>query len=317
MDKHKTQRNFRFKEVFFLDNNEKDLITRIKEKLETLSPRQKVVADYILLNYTKAAFMSVSALARATKTSESTIVRLAVTLGYPGYPEMRAAMQDLVKEKLTTIDRISSIPDTEGSESILWEVIQDDLDTLKRAITEISEETFEEVVNSILEANSIYIVGLRSSFSLAHFLGFYLSWFFKNIHVVGSNIESIFEIMASVEEGDLVIAFGFPRYTKRTLQLLDLAKQKGAKVISITDEHSPLTQHSDVALIVPFTQISVVDSFVVPFSTLNAIIATIAARKKEEIKSKLKELETIWKENQVYWIEKELKIKEIRREQEK
>ncbi len=281
---------------------DKDLLTRIREKLPKLSPRQKAVAEYILQNYTKAAFLSTSALGRATGTSESTVVRLAVSLGYPGYPEMRAAMQDLVKERLTTLDRIYS-PIESSEENVLWDVLQTDFDTLKRAFTEISEEDFLQVVKLILNANSIYIVGLRSSYSLAHFLGFYLSWFFKNIHVVGSNIEGTFEVMASVEEGDLIIAFGFPRYTRRTLELLALGKKKGAKTVVMTDEHSPLTQYADISLIVPFAQISVVDSFVVPFSALNAIIALIAVECREKIKGKLEELEHIWQENRVYWVE--------------
>ncbi|MBU3175580.1 MurR/RpiR family transcriptional regulator [Clostridium estertheticum] len=284
-----------------MENSKQDLMRTIQFKLPRLSKGQKLIAEYILKHYDKAAFMTADKLGESIGVSESTVVRFASELGFSGYPKLQKSLQQLIRNKLTTVQRIELSNDYMTQENALNSVLKADMENIKTTLENINYETFDEIVNSLFKAKKIYIIGLRDSSSLAEFLGFYLNFILDNVKVVAYGVSDIFEQLLNVDEQDIVIGIGFPRYTMRTIEALDFAKSKNANIIVITDSLlSPLAEKANYTLIAQSNVTSFVDSLVAPFSVINALIIAVGLREKEKISSTFSTLENIWEEYKVY-----------------
>ncbi|MGK0467274.1 MurR/RpiR family transcriptional regulator [Clostridium sp.] len=284
-----------------MENNKQDLMRSIQVKFPRLSKGQKLIAEFILKHYDKAAFMTAAKLGISVGVSESTVVRFANELGFSGYPKLQKSLQELIKNKLTTVQRIELSNDFITQENALKGVLKADMENIRATLEKINHKTFEDVVNSLFKAKKIYIIGLRSSTALAEFLGFYLNLILDNVKVVTYGVSDIFEQMINLSEVDVVIGIGFPRYAKRTIEALAFAKSRNAEVIAITDSLlSPLAAKADNTLIAQSNMASFVDSLVAPLSVINALIIAVGLREKEKISSTFATLEDIWEEYQVY-----------------
>lgn len=284
-----------------LNDNSKDLMRLIQNKFSRLSKGQKLIAEYILKNYDKAAFMTAAKLGISVGVSESTVVRFANELGFSGYPKLQKALQELIKNKLTTVQRLELSSDYISEGAALKGVLKADIENIRTTLEKINYNTFEDVVRQIFAAKRIYIIGLRSSTALAEFLGFYLNIILQNVKTVGYGISDIFEQMINLEEGDLVIGIGFPRYASRTIDALAFAQDRGANVVAITDSLlSPLASKADYTLIAQSNMASFVDSLVAPLSVINALIIAVGMSEKQNITDIFNKLESIWKDYNVY-----------------
>lgn len=279
-----------------------ELLSRIEEQYHTLSKGQKRLAEYISGNYDKAVFLTAAKLGAAVGVSESTVVRFAVQIGYKGYPEFQRALEELVRNKLNSIQRMEVTYGRISQSEILATVLQSDIEKIKLTIAGIDQKAFEEAVDTILHARRIYIVGIRSCAPLASFLGFYLNLLFDNVIQIHTNSSSeIFEQMIRIGEEDALIGISFPRYSMRTLKALEFASNRKAKVISLTDSiHSPMNLYSSCNLIARSDMASIVDSLVAPLSVVNALVVALCMKKRDEIVQTLESLEQIWDEYQVY-----------------
>lgn len=279
-----------------------DLIQRIKKGMPKLSKGQKLIANYILEHYEKAVFLTAAKLGTIVGVSESTVVRFANELGYDGYPKFQEALEELVKSKLTAMQRLEVTTDRIDKDHVLKSVLQTDQEKIAYTLEQIDEVIFEEAIDKIIEADTIYILGVRSCAGLASFLGFYFNIIFPRVKVINTNsISEIFEILHNISHKDIIIGISFPRYSKRILKALEYARSKEAGVIAITDSYiSPMAQYASHTLIGRSEMISFVDSLVAPLSIINAIIVAVSLRKKDEISTKLDNLETIWMEYEVY-----------------
>jgi len=286
----------------YVMTSERDLLSRIQTSMSTFSKGHKAIGRYIIENYDKAAFMTACKLGKAVGVSESTVVRFAMELGYDGYPRLQKALQELIRAKLTSVQRIQASSGRINEDEVLKNVILSDIDKLRLTLDDIKKEEFQKIVTAIMEANKIYILGVRSSAALASFMGFYFNLIFENMRLVHTTSASeMFEQVLRVKKGDVVIGISFPRYSKRTVRALQFAKDRGATVVAITDSYtSPLTDCSDYNLIAKSDMVSFVDSLVAPLSVINALIVAIGLRKKEEVFSVFEELENIWDEYDVY-----------------
>ncbi|MGL5416983.1 MAG: MurR/RpiR family transcriptional regulator [Clostridium sp.] len=292
------------KEIKDIDlNDNKDLMKLIQAKFSKLSKGQKLIAEYILNDYDKAAFMTAAKLGVSVGVSESTVVRFANELGFSGYPKLQKALQELIKNKLTTVQRLELSNDYISDEDALKGVLKSDMENIRLTLEKIDPKVFEQVVDEIFKAKNIYIIGLRSSTAVAEFLGFYLNIILQNVRTVSYGISDIFEQIINVREGDLVIGIGFPRYASKTIDALDFSKSRGAKVVAITDSvNSPLATKSDMALIAQSNMASFVDSLVAPLSLINALIIAVGMREKENIANIFGSLERIWEDYKIYQI---------------
>ncbi|MBU5306235.1 MurR/RpiR family transcriptional regulator [Clostridioides mangenotii] len=279
----------------------KHLISTIQSQYTRLSKGQKLIAQYILNNYDKVAFMTACKLGETVGVSESTVVRFANALGYNGYPKLQAALQELIKNKLTTVQRVDMANEYSSDFAILNKVLKSDIDNIRDTLEEIDEKAFEEASNKLLKARKIYILGARSSFVIAQYLGFYLDVILDNVHVIRMDMGDAFEQVVRMSDEDVVISISFPRYSKKSYQIVSYAKEKGAHVISITDSlFAPVASLSDNTLLVKSNMASFVDSLVPPLSVANALAISVGMKKKDDIKQHFDDLEQIWKKYSVY-----------------
>lgn len=279
-----------------------DIISQIEKNFASMSKRQKLIAKYIIENYGKAAFMNVEQLSNAVGVSEATVVRFSAEMGFEKFQQFQHALQDYAKSRLTSVQRMDRAYDLYRDTDILTSVLNADIDKIKTTLAQIDRNAFRGAIDNILNANKIYIIGLRSASALAGFLGYYLNHMFSEVHVVNTaSAGEIFEQIFRVQTGDVVIGISFPRYSLRTVRALRYAKKTGASVIGITDgENSPILALSDYILLAKSDMDSFVDSLVAPLSVLNALIAAIGIKRKDEASATLKKLESIWQDNEVY-----------------
>lgn len=280
----------------------RDILSTIQSQMPTFSKGQKLIANFILNSYDKAAFMTASRLGKTVKVSESTVVRFAAELGYDGYPAMQRTLQEMIRNKLTSVQRIEVSDDRIGNHDILSMVMQSDMDKMRMTLEQIDREAFDGAVDDIVSAKRIYILGLRSARAISTFLAFYFNLIFENVtHVAASSASEVFEQLLRVGPDDVVIGVSFPRYSKRTVKAMEFAHDRGARVIAITDsEASPLVDTASRVLMAKSDMVSFVDSLVAPLSLVNALIVAISRVKKQDISKSLGELEHIWAEYEVY-----------------
>ena len=281
-------------------NNE--LLQKIDEKYPRLSKGQKKLADYIRQEYDKAAFLTAAKMGEVVGVSESTVVRFAMTLGYKGYPEFQKALEELVRTKLNSIQRMEVTYGRISQGEILTSVLQADIEKIKLTMGSMDQEAFEMAVDTILKAKRIYVIGIRSCAPLASFLSYYLQLICEDVTLVNTNSSSeIFEQLIRINEHDVIIGISFPRYSMRTLKALEFASNRKAKVITLTDSvHSPMNLYSSCNLIARSDMASIVDSLVAPLSVVNALVVALCMKRQKEVVSTLETLEEIWGEYEVY-----------------
>ncbi len=279
-----------------------NLLDNIKESFDSLSKRQKLIADFITNHYDKAAYMTASKLGETVGVSESTVVRFAVEVGYDGYPELQKAMQELIRDKLTSVQRIGVASDRLETGDILSSVLNQDIKLIKKTIEENNSDSFEKAVEYILNARKIYIYAVRSSFALARFLGYYLELIFGNVKVIETTSKNeIYEQLFRTGEHDVMIGISFPRYSSTTVEAMEFAEQQGAKTIAITDSMTaPVTKIADCTLVAKSDMASVVDSLVAPLSLINALIVATVSKKRDEVTHTFRQLEDIWDRYGIY-----------------
>lgn len=282
--------------------NTNELSNRINEKYGSLSKGQKRLAAYIIDNYDKAVFLTAARLGEIVGVSESTVVRFATHLGYKGYPEFQKALEELVRNKLNSIQRMEVTYGRISQSQILETVLTSDIEKIKSTLEHIDQAAFELAVDTILNARSIYIVGIRSCAPLASFMAFYFHLMFENVYLLHTNSASeLFEQMVRISSEDVIIGISFPRYSMRTLKAMEFANNRSAKVITLTDSvHSPMNLYSSCNLIAKSDMASIVDSLVAPLSVINALIVALCMKKQPEVARTLEMLEDIWDEYQVY-----------------
>ena len=253
-------------------------------------------------NYDKAAFMTAGRLADEVGISESTVVRFASELGFKGYPEMRKAIQDMIRNRLTSVERIEVAKRMIDEREILKSVLSSDVENLHTTLNEIDQEKFDLVVNRILSSENVYIVGMRTSTSLSSFLGSYLKLIRKNVFVVQDTMASeVFEQLIRIGKNDLFIGISFPRYSKHTVDAMTFSKSRGAYTVAITDgKHSPCYDVADICLFAKSDMVSFLDSLVAPMSLINALIVAVGSRSPDNSLETFKQLEHIWEEYDVY-----------------
>lgn len=283
-------------------SNTNELTVRINQAYGSMSKGQKLLATYITDNYDKAVFLTAAKLGEVVGVSESTVVRFASHLGYKGYPEFQKALEEMVRNKLNSIQRMEVTYGRITQSQILETVLQTDMEKIKHTMENIDQNAFEVAVDTILKARTVYIVGIRSCAPLASFLAFYLNLMFEHVVQLNTNNSSeLFEQMVRIGGEDVIIGISFPRYSMRTLKAMEFANNRNAKVITLTDSvHSPMNLYSSCNLIASSDMASIVDSLVAPLSVINALIVALCMKKQSEVVKTLEELERIWDEYQVY-----------------
>ncbi len=279
-----------------------DLLKSIEDKMSGFSKGQRLIAGYVLEHYDKAAYLTASKLGAIVGVSESTVVRFANELGYDGYPEFQHSLQEIIRNRLTSFQRIEVTNNLIGDGNVLDKVLLSDAEKIRHTMEAIDHASFEEAIDRIVSAENIYIIGVRSSSSLAGFLNFNLRMIFDHVRFVQTTSGSeMFEQIMRVGKGDVLIAISFPRYSKRIINAVEYARSKGADVVALTDSKlSPIAAYADQLLIAESDMASFVDSLVAPLSIINAMIVALSRKKQGELTERLRALEEIWDRYEVY-----------------
>lgn len=280
-----------------------DLLRCISDMMPEFSKGQKLIANYILDHYEKAAYMTALKLGNTVNVSESTVVRFANRLGFEGYPQLQRSLQNHIKNRLTSIQRIDVTRSRIGAlDNPIEGVLNQDINKIRRTMEAVSDEQFEKAVNTIGCAKSIYIQGAMSSGILANFMHYYLRLIFDNVSHIGAvATNELYQQMIHIGEGDVLIALSFPRYASSTIDACKFARENGAKIVAITDsESSPLIKYADAALYAYSDMVSFVDSLVAPMSLLNALIVALADRSLDSVEKNFSKLEQLWERTEVY-----------------
>lgn len=280
----------------------RDLLKIIEDKSPDFSKGQRRIAQYIAENYDKAAFLTAAKLGEAVNVSESTVVRFADELGFDGYPELQQALQEFVKNQLKSFQRVEVTNQLIGNGDALDKIMLSDIELIKQTHESIDRKNFNEAVDAIVNAKRIYIIGVRSSSSLAAFLNHNFRMIFDDVRFVQTTSGSeMFEQIIQMEKGDVLFAISFPRYSSRLINAVEYAKKHDVDVIALTDtEQSPIAQYADQLLLAQSDMVSFVNSLCAPLSIINAIVAAVSIKKQDDLTNRLRSLETIWDEYDVY-----------------
>ena len=274
-----------------------DLLTRINQHYNSFSKGQKLLANYIIDNYDRAAFITASKMGRTVGVSESTVVRFAYALGYDGYPALQRSLQEMIRNRLTTVQRIQLTSDLSQDE-VLSTVLKSDISNIRSTIESVNTATFNTVIDHMLKARKIYVVGIKSAAPLAQFLGYYLNFILDDVCIVNS---TVYETMLRISDKDMCIGISFPRYSSKAVEALSFARSKGAYVTAITDSmFSPIAELADSVLVARSDMASFADSLAAPLSLINALIVGAGLRRKDGVYERLDQLEGIWKSHKVY-----------------
>ena len=282
-------------------DRERDIITRINEKFPHMSKGHKAIAAFILEHYDQAAFMTAARLGRQLHVSESTVVRFASGIGYSGYPEMQAELAARVTSRLNAVERVGVKYAGRSQSEVIESVLASDMDNIRATTESLDAAAFDTAVDILLEAKTVYVIGIRSCAPLAEFLSFYLNMVRGGIVLLKTtSLSEVFEQMLRVGREDAVIGIGFPRYSMRTLKALEFANDRNAKVITITDSvHSPMCLYSSCNLFAVSDMVSIVDSLVAPLSVINALVVALCLEQPQTVRESLESLEGVWNNYQV------------------
>ena len=279
-----------------------DILTKIETMMPEFSKGQKAIGRYMLEHYDKAAYLTASKLGAVVRVSESTVVRFAIELGFEGYPELQKSLQELIRTKLTSVQRMEITNDRIGDGEVLSKILAGDIEKIRTTLDRIDPAAFDAAVDAIIGAKHIYISGMRSASLLSGFLGYYFNLMFPDVRTVQATSSSeMFEQLFRIDEGDVFIGISFPRYSKRIIDAIDFAKSKGAVTVALTDsDASPLAACADHLLIARSDMASFVDSYVAPLSVINALIVAVSKKKQQDVSETFEKLEAIWDEYDVY-----------------
>ena len=281
-------------------DNAQELLQRLNHSGKRLSKSHRRIAECIVSHYDKAAFMTASRLGEYVGVSESTVVRFAAALGYDGYPQLQKALQELIRHRLTATQRLEMTGDM-GHAQVLNKVLKTDIQNIRSTLDELDLNTFDSVIESMLQARNIYVLGLRASAPLAEFLGHYLNFIFPNVHTVTSGVSDVFEQVARISDEDVLLGISFPRYTSHTVKAMKFARSRGATLIAITDGPlSPLHTEANYCLMAKSDMASFVDSMAAPLSLINALIVALSQRRRTQVSEYFQTMEDIWTEYRVY-----------------
>ncbi|MBR6522972.1 MAG: MurR/RpiR family transcriptional regulator [Oscillospiraceae bacterium] len=281
---------------------EKDILAAIEEKKSGFSKGQFRIAKYIEENFDKAAFMTAAKLGKTAGVSESTVVRFASELGFDGYPEMRLALQDMIRNRLTSVQRIEVAKTVMGDKDTFSAVLQSDMEKIMLTMESVDRDMFDKAVGKIVNADHVYILGTRTSAPLAMFMGFYFNLLLPNVKIVQENSPNeLLEQIMRIGKNDVLVGLSFPRYSKRTVKAVRFAKAMGASVVAITDaESSPIAREAEICLYAKSDMVSFVDSLVGPLSLINALIVAVGSETHDNLSETFTDLERVWDEYDVY-----------------
>lgn len=277
-----------------------NILYLINEKYDTFSKMHRKLADYILDNSEKAILMPISELAAESNVSEATIVRFTYKLGYAGYKEFQKALLDSIKYTLSTIQRLDVSREL-GENKLIHSQVNSDVNDINTTFSTLDPVIIANAAKLIDKSKRIFILGLRTSNILSHYLGHYLRLMGFDVVLIESTLMEPYEYLVGMNNDDVLICISYPRYSQRTIQNVKYIFEKGYRIISITDsESSPIYKYSQISLIARSSMNTFIDSLVSPLVLINTLVLAISGVTTRNVKESFTELEEFWDKSKTY-----------------
>jgi DNA-binding MurR/RpiR family transcriptional regulator len=278
-----------------------DLKALIREKYPGLPENQRKVADFLLQHLEEAPFLSVVEIEERSGASKATVVRLAQHLGYSGFLEMR---EDLVKDlqsRMMITEMFPLLPKS-GRGETLTAVAHQDVENINQTINQLDPKVFTDVAQMILEASQVFAVGLGISSLMSRILAYSLNQVAIRCTPCVHDYESFMEQIHMIGQGDLLIAFSFPPYSRETIEFVKAVADKKRAVVAITDRvTSPIGFYASKILPIASQNMLFTNSFSAMTVLINALTTEVALRNRVKATKNLKESERLLQENGYYY----------------
>ena len=273
-----------------------DIIRLISDRSKLLSRGQREVAQYLLENWEKAAYESATAIAHRLGLSQSTIIRTALALGFAGFPELQQELRQFIQYRVSSVNRLDNASETyssqQGSQDFVARIFELMSDNLQTTYSRLQLEDIEQTVKLLTNADRIFLVGMRSTASVANYLGFNLAMIFKNVYIITDNYQ-LPEMARTFSAKDVLIAIAFPRYARQAVTTVQAASERSVKIIGITDTlSSPIVDCCDIKFLVSITSSHFNSSPIAAIALADVILSSISINAKQKVRKELQNLET-------------------------
>lgn len=277
--------------------NDDKVIKRVRDTYNDLGKSQQKVAEFFITSE-EALYLSAARIAEILDVSHSTVVRTAQAIGFEGFPDLQAALQEQVfgrstsaaayelgKRKLGEDGQQASDP-----ASLARQLMLEDANNIEALAQTINSEDFATSIERLMSARGVYVIGLRSSAPIARLLGSALRQIRPNCTVLepgtGDPVDQIFDM----NEQDVLFAICFGRYAIMTLRCMDFARSVGAQVITITDTPlSPAARRANTSLVVK-NGVWFHGASAALLSLVNALISAMLLQQPEQAKQRLERI---------------------------
>ena len=267
-----------------------------------LTPAQKRIVRYLVDNMDESVFLTAAQLAQKAETSEASVVRLAQALGFNGYPGLQKMFREGLQDRLSTVTRLERSVEHAGRPGeVLAGILQEDIRNITNTLHDIPLETFEQAARELYGAKRIFVAGLRGAHAPAVILSTYLRFLRKETYLLVPGHGEVWDVLHNLTDTDLVLGISFPRYTRFTVELLEHARRKGARIGAITDSQlSPLAVSAHWILTAQCRLDSFIESFTAATSLINALLTAVSLLDPRDTKGILEEREALWEEKGMY-----------------
>lgn len=276
------------------------LLQRISSSRMDLTPKARLIGDFILNNPRKVIFMTTRELSRAARVSEATVIRFVNQLGYKGYGDFLQELRDIIDTELTLIDRVG-LTDMKAPESERFRrVVYSEIDNLKQLHESLDLDKANRAVELLRDSSAVYVVGSRLSYTFAYYLGWSLTKIRTKVHILRGSDSTCIDFLTIAPEESMVVIFATTRYPNELIRLGKLAKRLGQTLLVITDGAlCPLIPFADLSIIAPSRHIPLIGSPTTLSCLINLLVVELAARCGADLKLHQEKLEKVYLENDV------------------
>jgi DNA-binding MurR/RpiR family transcriptional regulator len=256
-----------------MESARRDLFDKIVKVYPTLSPKKRRVADFIIKDHKKIFMMTAKEIAQECQVSEPTIIRFTVDLGFSGYMEFVQYMKGLLHIELTAVERLLKTSRQPDQLTTIERYCRNAIGNLESMMNAVSEKDFKRIARALCRADTVYVVGYRASAALAYYFGYLLKKVRHNVIVDTALTWELRDLIAQNGKSGLMFVIAFPRYPRKTIELMEYAKEHHVKVIGMSDTpKSPIVSRSDQYVIIDLEAVSFVDPFAHVMAYLSALV---------------------------------------------
>jgi DNA-binding MurR/RpiR family transcriptional regulator len=276
------------------------VIKGIVKQLDTLTPKGKILGNYIIQNPRKAVFMTTKELSEACGVSEATVVRFVGQLGYGGYGEFLQALRDFVDSGLSLPDRVD-LPGMKGpGTDLLHRVVFEEMNNLRQFYETIDMKVLDRIVEQLQESPAVYVVGSRVSYTFAYYMGWSLTKVRRGVSILKGSDSTAIDWLTNAPDDSLVTIITTSRYPNELIKLAKVARRLQHSLLVITDNAlCPVIPFAHLSLVVPSRSIPLIGYPTTISCIINYLVLELVNRQYPQLNEHQERLEQMYLENDI------------------